>query len=287
MSKVEITPSVQNVYPWGVTGISSEVQQSLTKTYSVIGNNIILDGFESTISYTDTNVNILIQPGKAVQDSSFLELENSENLTLNVTSLNPAGKLVSYIFFSGESSEFKLGLVYLNSSNIGDWDELNNKIILNIFKFTLDTYHRINSFYKTEQNHIEINSKIYYKKGLHHDNVNISQLLTFLGRKSKYINSDYTADFNDLIFADTSTDAFTIYLPQSAPIGSHITIIDSAGTFWEHSLALNPNGSKINNIASQQFLRFKNSVTDIYYSGEQNGWIFNVTRMWALKGGTF
>ncbi|MFW6242614.1 MAG: hypothetical protein ACOC2W_00485 [bacterium] len=287
MSKVETTPQSQKVYPWSIDGIDQDTKVSLQSTYKMIGNDIVLNNFSTTISYNNNNVNVTVHPGTAIQDSSLLELEQSEILTLNVSGLDQSGTLVSYIFFSEENSEFKLGLVYLDSSNSGDWDLLNNRIVLNTYEFTKDTYNSIISAKSTNQDYITINGTTYYRKGIHHDNIYISNLLISITNVSKYVKADHTATLNETVFVDTSNGPFNLYLPINPPIGTKVTIIDCAGTFWENSLRVEPNGSKINGMETHLFFRFKNSITDFYYSGDQYGWIYNITRMWSLKGGTF
>ena len=285
MDKIEILPGNQIVYPWSLTDVDNSVKEGLLSSYKIIGDNIVLDDFNSLVSYNSSSISIRVQPGKVIQDGCLLNLLDEEVLTLDLSTLDATGILVGYIFFSSPSQEFKLGLVHLTSTGLGDWDSDNNKIVLDVYKFIKDTSNNVTSVYSTQQSSIEIDGNLYYKKGIHHSNLNISNVFNFLVRQNKYVKEDYLAEFNDLIFADTTLNAFTITLPENPPVGSHITIIDAAGTFWEHSLIVNPNGSKINNITTNQFFRFKHSVTDFYYSGE--GWIYNVTRMWSLKGGSF
>lgn len=286
MSKIEVTPSNQMVYPWALGNITDDVKEALMSSYRLIGDNIVIDDFDSFISFNSNSISLRVTKGKAIQDSCLLELLDDEVLTLDLSSLDATGILVGYIFFSAPDNNFKLGLTYLNSAGIGDWDNTNNKIVLDVYKFIKDINNNITSVSSTQQNSINIDSQIYYKKGIHHNNLNISNLFTFLVRQNKYITENYTAEFNDLIFADTSNHALTITMPTDPPIGSHITVIDAVGTFWENSLIVNPNGDKINNITTPQFFRFKHSVIDFYYSGK-NGWIYNITRMWSIKGGTF
>lgn len=285
MSKIELTPVNQVVYPWSLTNIDTEVREALTTSYKIIGDNIVIDDFNTLITFNTTHAFIRVTPGKAIQDSSLLELVNDEVLALDLSMLDATGILVGYIFFSDQDIEFKLGLTYLTSTGIGEWDNVKNKIVLGTYKFIKNTNNEVTSVYATQQNSILIGSDTYYIKGIHHNNINLSNMFNFLTRQTKYVSENYNAEFNDLIFADTSDHAFTIFLPQNPPLGSHITIIDTNGTFWEHSLLVDPNGSKINGISTHQFFRFAYSVTDFYYSGNQ--WIYNITRMWTVKGGTF
>ena len=103
-----------------------------------------------------------------------------------------------------------------------------------------------------------------------------------------FITSNHDALSNETVFTDTSSGTFDVTFPSMPSLGSKVTIIDAAGSFNVNALRIISNGGKINGSAiSHLDLVFKHSVTVFYYSGVNYGWIYNITRMWAVEGGTF
>lgn len=287
---VLMEPMEQMVYPWGFGDeLTLETKQALQSMYKAIGNNIVLDGFKPTVSFTQTHITFIITKGTAIQDSSLLELKENINVVFDASStdIDPAGKFVLYLFFSAESEKFEVGVTYLDGSTQDEWDDIGNLIILNIYNFTKDTYNRVTNITEFEKEWIIINGNTYYKNGLHRNNIFLTNLISTIEYSNKYIKSNYTATPNETVFADTSENNLIINLPNKPPLGSKVVIIDAAGTFWDKSPRVARNGGKINGQDTDLFLRFQHSVTTFYYSGDVYGWIYNITRMWSVEGGTF
>ena len=281
-------PLNQVVYPWGLSAsVDLEIKESLTSVYQTIGDNIALNGFKINTGFNNANVNFNIEPGIAIQDSSFLKLVDQETIVFDCSTHNPPGFLVVYLFFSGNNPKFQIGVTFRDGSVLDEWDEDNNLIVLNAYDFTKDTYNRITSVTPKFGEFVEIDGTTYYKKGLHQNNINLSNIISSIEYTNKYVSSDYVVTPNETVFVDTSSNTFNVDLPNKPPLGSKVTIIDASGSFQDNSPRIRRNGGKINGTQQDLFLRFKHSITSFYYSGETYGWIYNITRMWSVEGGTF
>lgn len=283
----QIEPEHQIVYPWGLD-ISSEIQEGLSKIYKSIGNNIVLKGFSTTINHTKEKIKVTVQAGSAIQDMTFLSLETDTPLELNVSSFSATGaKVVCYILYNKPAQKFELGLQYVNNSPDDVWNLENNKVVLDSYIFKKDANNEIKHVSRTDDNYIVIKDKQYQKKGLHSNNIYFSELFSVAQLTSKYVTTNYKASENEIIFADTSNDEIEIELPDNPPLGTKITLIDCGGEFWRHPVRINPGESSINGVNHKPFFKFQHSITDFYYAGSNKGWIYNITRMWTVKGGTF
>jgi hypothetical protein len=89
-----------------------------------------------------------------------------------------------------------------------------------------------------------------------------------------YKNATYNpAVAGDNILADTSSTAFTIYLPTSATANDTIAVADYAGTFSTNALTINSNGLKIMGTVQTLELNVSYRNVTLVYSGATQGWV--------------
>jgi len=287
MSRTQLkTISDHIIYPWDIENIDDGTKELFSSTYKSIGNNLVLKGMTLGVNRQNKQINVNFYKGSAIQDLSLIEVNEDEKISFDTTNFSAdGGKIVCFIGYSANSEDPKFGVTYIDHSNNDEWET--NRIVLGVYDFGKDADNKVTYVQKSNNNFINIKSKRYTIGGLHPDNVYMSNILSTIDYVSKYLTSDYEATCNETLFADTSEGSFTIYLPKNPPVGTKVTIIDCAGMFWDKSLKVDANGSIINDGVSYMYFRFKHSITDLFYSGSKNGWIFNVTRMWRIKGGEF
>lgn len=84
--------------------------------------------------------------------------------------------------------------------------------------------------------------------------------------------ANYTAVSGDLIFADSSTNAFVITLPATPAVNAKVRIHDVASKWHTNPVTVARNGSTIMGLTEDLLLNVKNATVDLVYSGATNGW---------------
>jgi len=95
------------------------------------------------------------------------------------------------------------------------------------------------------------------------------------GAVARQISSNYTAEVNDRIFADSSSGAFTISLPVKASllVNDTIQIVDVAGTFDTNQVTVDPVDSLLVGSSDTLTLDFPRAIVTLSYSGSTYGWV--------------
>lgn len=94
---------------------------------------------------------------------------------------------------------------------------------------------------------------------------------TILRGQYEYITEAYSAVPGDVIFANTSSSAFTITLPATPPDYSQVKITDSEGTFYFNNVTVDRNGSTIEGLTSNFVLeKTGKETTFVYYNSTWN-----------------
>jgi len=89
-----------------------------------------------------------------------------------------------------------------------------------------------------------------------------------------YKNATYNpAVAGDNILADTSSTAFTIYLPASATANDTIAVADYVGTFSTNALTINSNGLNLMGSVQTLVLNVNYRNVTLVYSGATQGWV--------------
>lgn len=98
--------------------------------------------------------------------------------------------------------------------------------------------------------------------------------------------TNYTADVNDKIMADTASAGFTITLPLSPSVGFEVNIIDYRGTWDTNNLSVNGNSSNIDGSASNGVYSLESSKITFIYTDSTIGWKTYIDSD-DIDGGTF
>jgi hypothetical protein len=83
----------------------------------------------------------------------------------------------------------------------------------------------------------------------------------------------FTAVAGNAYPCNTTSAAFTVTLPASPAAGNVITLTDYAGTWGTNNLTVNPNGGKINGIASNTTLSTSRGSVQLVYVDSTQGWV--------------
>ena len=85
--------------------------------------------------------------------------------------------------------------------------------------------------------------------------------------------SGFTAVSGSGYPCNTTSAAFTVTLPASPSAGESIVLTDYAGTWQTNNLTVNPNGNKIDGVASNAILSTKRQSISLVYIDATQGWI--------------
>ena len=87
-------------------------------------------------------------------------------------------------------------------------------------------------------------------------------------------NSPYTSVAGAQIFANTSTNPITVYLPLSPAVGDEVTIIDARGSWGSNNLTVERNGQPINTATSNLILSNNGQSITLVYIDSTRGWAY-------------
>lgn len=96
---------------------------------------------------------------------------------------------------------------------------------------------------------------------------------TFGGLNPVYVTENYNASSNDLVWANTSSGNFTIYLPTSPRDGDVVGVIDASANFASTPVQLSGNGNTINSNTLWD-LDVENLYTEVTYDSNVGEWLF-------------
>ena len=86
------------------------------------------------------------------------------------------------------------------------------------------------------------------------------------------INSNYTASNDERLMANTSAGSFILTLPPYPVLGTHIKIIDYAGTFVTNNLIVDGNSKPIMGTQNQLICNMNHIEFNLYFSDNTQGW---------------
>lgn len=87
--------------------------------------------------------------------------------------------------------------------------------------------------------------------------------------------SNYSAEVNDRILANSASGAFTITLPTNASLldGDLIQIIDVGGAFSTNNVTVGRNGSLIQGSGADLTLDVNGAIVTLLFTGNTYGWV--------------
>ena len=72
---------------------------------------------------------------------------------------------------------------------------------------------------------------------------------------------------------DTSSAAYSVTLPASPSVGSHIRVMDAAGAWNTNNLTIQRNGEKIMGATNDLVCNVNKATVNLFYSGSTVGWL--------------
>lgn len=201
--------------------ISSTISQLL----KAVGQNIVLDGLNYTLSFTGTTVIASFSTGQVLIDNMYIDITESVELIYDDANLKSTdGVFVAVLNYqhlqSLENNPVKIAFYYVSANNVVDPVLSSNRsaIVLGIFDFAVQN-NFITSFtqsnnYKTTFNDIE-----YYLGGYKIDNMNLTKLFQNIPDFQVFVN--FLRDANvDIVY---SFDNQLLQIISKTPFGNVIT----------------------------------------------------------------
>lgn len=149
----------------------SRLLNFLLKPY---GNNCIIKGLSTSISYNGNIISVLVNPGLAIVDLTLLELMASVTLDLDVIGLPDTGYIAIVINYSYNTelvaNKFRIKIRYISANGNtvypNDWDIEKDNLILGVYKFyrngTQTITNLIDETRSSEWKEVLIKGKVYY-----------------------------------------------------------------------------------------------------------------------------
>lgn len=105
----------------------------------------------------------------------------------------------------------------------------------------------------------------------------VNDVITFVNGNSPSIyskmSSAVTAAPGQMIFADTSSNAFSVTLPVTPTFGDTVDIVDYAGSFATNNLTVPFVADKINRLNTSLVLATNNQNVKLVYVDPTMGWL--------------
>lgn len=185
-----VTPSqnqISNAYKHKLFDFDpSDYKQYISSTINdllkVVGQHVILDGLDYTLSFTGTTVTATFSTGQVLVDNMYIDITESIDLVYDDANLkSDDGVFVAVLNYqhlqSLENNPARISFYYLSSDNVLDpvLSSSRDVVVLGIFDFTLQNS-LITSFTKSSNYKITFNNIEYYLGGYNINNMNLTKL---------------------------------------------------------------------------------------------------------------
>jgi len=168
----------------------NDYQVFASKTFSnlmkAFGNDIVLSGFGiSNIANTGSAISFSVGTGYAIIDGCLVNISSASDLVYpDANLLSVDGRFVVYISYEYFQqtrvglNDLTVQLSYVSSAEAvtPGWNSNRDRIIIDIFEFTVNGDGEINLFVQSSDPYVTIESVDYYKCGS--NNVNIAKLFS-------------------------------------------------------------------------------------------------------------
>jgi hypothetical protein len=140
------------------------------------GNDIVLQGLETTVTHTDTNIIVKLTAGRLIQDRTLLLIDEDFEVEYEGANLHATeGKFVVYADWhylyvqGGNQLRFGIDFISKTSNTYGEpahaWFTGRYRTIIDIIEFTVDGNGKLSSAYSSTNLSLYIYEKEYYKNG--------------------------------------------------------------------------------------------------------------------------
>jgi hypothetical protein len=134
------------------------LNHSINRNLMAFGNNLILDGFETTYTNIGDDYTFNITPGKAICDLTLIESQENEELNLNISSFDRTGSIIiviNYKYSAETYSNAKLKIYYLDDDLITTYpdtfDVEYDNIVISHFQITEYSIVKTSDYLVTQQ----------------------------------------------------------------------------------------------------------------------------------------
>ncbi len=276
-----IDPYQQRIHSWGDGDPKYYLSRTINSLLVSIGNDIVLDGLNVTVTHTDTTVTATVSPGLLIQDNTILELENEITLELeNANIYLPDGHIVvacKYQYIqTPDPNPFIFEITYISSDGIPAYTPYmveKNRTLLDIFNFEVDVSDNITAVYQSYTENIDVYGQTFYRHGHCKDNVQSKKLRKYLIDHIKIIDYDYELECGDVVCVDTTLSSITLSLPSDPMRGDYVTIMDFQSTFGTNQVNIDRNDSLIKGTTSNLSIGNDDEWMKLRYAGDRQGWL--------------
>lgn len=186
-----------------LNNVINHIPRLVNNLTSIVGNDIVLKGMDvsHSLDYDNQKLNIEIQPGIFIEDSTLLNHDKVDNISLDeLQSLDSEGHIVVFIrykYYQSNIQNIYLGVKYVNQQGqvLDGWDSNKDRLVLNIYSFTKDNTGKIDSVFEHSENYLNIFDKEYYKYGFHPENITLSRYIPYF--LDGYTSNDLTIPSDD------------------------------------------------------------------------------------------
>jgi hypothetical protein len=217
----------------------------------VIGNDVVLQGFDVDITLDNNQVIAEIAPGALIQDSTLIEIPSRTILTLPDASVYDSdGKFVIYVQFqylqtvADNPVRFGISNISQTGSATGGWDHNRNRTVLTFYDYDKTNDGNVTAIYESSDEFIEIDTsagkKEYYKFGLSESNISLLRYVSWFlsriqgtpsdpptGGSGEYptlIQDDFTITDGLEVGGDTSLNGENVYIAHDLEVAEDLTV---------------------------------------------------------------
>ena len=278
-----VDPFQQRIQTWdGTNDPKYYLSRTINSLLRSIGDDIVLDGLDVSVTFTEETVTATISPGLLIQDSTILELDEELTIELeNANAYDPEGYFIvvcGYQYLSTPiSNPFRFEITYVSPSGIPAHTPYRiekNRTVIEILDFeTNPETDDIIDVYQSYKEQLSIYGKQYYRHGHCKDNIRSEKLSKYMVDHVKIIDYNYTSECSDVVCVDTSNEIITISLPENPIRGDYITILDFKSTFGTNQVNIDRNGNLINGQEISLSIGTNDEWMRLRYTGDRRGWL--------------
>lgn len=286
-----IDPFKQRVSKWNDAEPKVYLSRTINSLLAAIGNDFVLSGFTSSKAFTNTDVSVTFDPGKLIQDLTYLEMLQQSTISFeNANQYPDSGRFVvvcSYVFLETvEDNPFRLEMVYVYSDGTPAQQWSNRyKTVIDILEFKKDSGDNIIDFYESQDQTITVNGQAYYKRGISHTNINLETVRNFFTDNLIVVSENYSPKTGEMVCVDPSAGNIEITLPLNPNIGYSVSVVDYKELFETYPVTVKYNGSRIVGNYADYILDDNGVYAAFRYVGGDKGWIIEKTGT-SSGGGT-
>jgi hypothetical protein len=134
------------------------LKKNINRNLKAIGNDVVIDGFETTYSEDINNFYFTVSPGKAICDITLIESLENIHLDINKNLFETTADLLIFLNYKYNEQEYstaKLKLYYMVGSSIypNDFDLNFDRILISKFMLNNGALNKVDISFNTNETH--------------------------------------------------------------------------------------------------------------------------------------